>query len=379
MMNYKLIIKLLCAVLVLPAAAYAQSSFSLKGKITNLNSPAKVQVTYPSNGVLGIDSAELKDGSFELHYKVDFPVLAKVIVTRRNTTKKVSKSIDQLSIYLEPKAMQLSPADSIKHATVVNSKINKEYKSLRASLESIDAQYYRIYDLMEKTSEEPKDSTYRNGLKKKLSDIYTVREEVQQHFVREHPESFVSLQIIQSLAGMVPDTKKSLAMINQLAEPVKNSPPGRKYTEYLQGIAKLDIGQMAPLFSQADTAGQMVSLASYKGKYVLIDFWANWCGPCRAENPNVVKSYAKYHDKGLEIMGISLDKLEDKAKWIKAIHDDKLTWLQLCDLKGWENEVARLYNIQGIPQNYLIDPEGKIIAKNLRGAELDLKLGELIK
>src|SRR5690554_3266195 len=140
---------------------------------------------------------------------------------------------------------------------------------------------------------------------------------------------------------------------------------------------KLVIGTLAPDFTQNDTIGNPISLASFKGQYVLLDFWASWCGPCRRENPNLVDAYNKYKDKNFTILGISLDRPDGKEKWIQAIHDDNLAWTQVSDLKHWNNEVAKLYGIRSIPQSYLLDPEGRIIATNLRGIGLHEKLAEL--
>ncbi len=121
----------------------------------------------------------------------------------------------------------------------------------------------------------------------------------------------------------------------------------------------------------------MVSLHDLKGKYVLVDFWASWCGPCRGENPNVVAAFNKYKDKGFTVFGVSFD--QNKDKWMQAIAADKLAWTQVSDLKGWGNEAGKIYGITSIPQNILLDKEGKIVAKNLRGADLDAKLAEIIK
>ena len=130
-------------------------------------------------------------------------------------------------------------------------------------------------------------------------------------------------------------------------------------------------------FSQADPEGKQVSLSSFRGKYVLVDFWASWCRPCREENPNVVKAFNKYKEKNFTVFDVSLD--QSRAPWLKAIRTDNLDWTQVSDLKGWNNEAAGKYNIQSIPQNFLIDPQGKVIAKNLRGPELHSRLEELLK
>jgi peroxiredoxin len=141
------------------------------------------------------------------------------------------------------------------------------------------------------------------------------------------------------------------------------------------------VGRPAPDFTLPDPNGNQIKLSSYKGKYVLVDFWASWCKPCRAENPNVVKAYNKFKDKNFDILGVSLDNPGQKDKWLEAIHKDNLTWTQVSDLKGWESMVVPIYDFGqvGIPYNILVDPGGIIIAERLRGAELESKLTELLK
>ena len=142
-------------------------------------------------------------------------------------------------------------------------------------------------------------------------------------------------------------------------------------------MKKADVGAIAPDFSAPTPEGKMVSLKEAMGKYTIIDFWASWCKPCRRENPNVVRVYKKYHDKGLNIISISLDKESQKQRWIQAIEDDKLTWTNISNLKFWREPIALQYNVRSIPATFLIDSEGKIIAKNLRGIALENKMKEL--
>jgi thiol-disulfide isomerase/thioredoxin len=139
------------------------------------------------------------------------------------------------------------------------------------------------------------------------------------------------------------------------------------------------IGKQAPEISLPDPAGKEVKLSSFKGKYVLIDFWASWCKPCRMENPNVVNAYNKYKDKNFTVLGVSLDKPGQKDEWMKAVMQDNLTWTHVSDLLFWNSPIVPLYKIEGIPYNVLVDPQGKIIAEALHGPELEVKLAEVLK
>ena len=189
-------------------------------------------------------------------------------------------------------------------------------------------------------------------------------------YVNANPASPISVYVVSQYAGWDINPDEVEPLFNALPAAAKNYPSAKLLQEKIEVAKKTGVGRYAMDFTQNDTLGKPVSLSSFKGKYVLIDFWASWCGPCRAENPNVVNAFNKYKDKGFHVLGVSLDQPNAKDKWIKAIHDDNLTWTHVSDLQYWKNAVAIQYGIQAIPQNFLLDPEGKIIGKNLRGEAL---------
>ena len=211
-------------------------------------------------------------------------------------------------------------------------------------------------------------ATYQNEIKKTHDKLA--------EFLKSQPASLGTINLLQ---GNILDRDQYFDTYLAVSEKLKKEWPdyavSKEFVASVDRMKSLAIGQPAPEISLPDTTGKVVKLSSMKGKYVLLDFWAKWCGPCRQENPNVVRAYHKYKDKGFTVFGVSLDR--SKQDWMNAIKQDGLVWTHVSDLKYWQSEAAKTYNITGIPFSLLLDPNGVIIAKNLRGAALDNKLNEI--
>jgi thiol-disulfide isomerase/thioredoxin len=350
--------------------ASKDTSFVVHGNITGLDSGYVYLLNY-QNTEKGPDSAKLSHGLFTFTGKADSPNY--YLLGIKNNGQLEYRS----GFFAENTSINISGnKDSASNLSVTGGPVEAErklYMEGRKKLEDEGNMLSELYDsLQTKKDQKGVDSVVKlfNTLEKRSKDWV-------RHFAKDHPASYVSAFEVYQSYSYNPDAKELDTLYNGLSADIRASYFGRKLSRVLETAKKTDIGNIAPDFSQADVKGKTVSLSSLRNKYVLLDFWASWCGPCRAENPSVVRAYKKYHPKGFDILSVSLD--DDKDKWMEAIKKDHLAWQHVSDLKGWKNSVAAQYGIQGIPMNFLLDKEGKIIAKGLRGEDLDKKLEEIMK
>lgn len=218
------------------------------------------------------------------------------------------------------------------------------------------------------------------NLIKEMTDIRDLQTDIQKTYVKNNSNSIYSVILVQNLLQMKAiDTEEAEKMLSHLTPAIANHPQTESVKQFIaDNKTNLNIGSIVPDFSAKTPEGEELALSDVlkQGKYTLIDFWAAWCAPCRRENPNLVRVYEKYHDKGLEMLGVSLDRTEDN--WLQAIKKDKLTWQQISNLQFWNDPIAKQYQIRSIPASFLVDSNGKIIAKDLRGAQLDAFIGKLL-
>lgn len=367
--------------------SYAQNMEHKNFKLTiktnvNGNHP-RLYLAYQMNGQKLIDSAEYEydKKGYVFEGNVVKPLLATLVsdpdeigLSALIQKTRTGDKIDLLRLYLHPGNILLSTSGLQEIGKFTGSKINVDEQNLQRLLKPIFEKQMET-SLMLRSNP---DSLTATSLGARLDSLKDSRKPVLKSFINSNLDSYVSLVSLSEYAGPFPEVDDTYALFNKLSPHIRNTLLGQEYNKFLKDLQDLNIGTVAPEFIQNDTTGNPISFSSFRGKYVLLDFWASWCGPCREESAHMRQLYQDFSNRNFTILGISLDAADDKEAWIKAIKDDGLVWTQVSDLKHWDNSIVKLYSIKAIPQTFLIDPNGIIIARGLNYEELKDKLNTIL-
>ena len=364
-------IALMC--LITTAFAQKNEGFIIKGELKNLNDGDKVSLLYRGANYAAPDtivSAFAKDGRFELKGTLKSPEILYLAAGKRKVQGLIF--IDNASIQIK------GTADSMRQVTVIGSKANDDFIAFNKALLHFRTQETNLTRAYAKAKQDNDEQAMKH-VDEQLNAIELNQEKTIIEICNTQRTSVVTPYLILNTIYS-PDPSIYLPLYDRFLPAVKQSKYGKLLKAKLDLLATVAVGQLAPNFSAKTPEGNMLSLkeVTAKGKLTLIDFWASWCGPCRKENPSLVKAYEKYHSKGLNIIGFSLDKKNGLEAWKKAIIDDKLSWFHVSDLDYFDSETVKIYGITAIPQSVLIDSTGKIVGKNLRGEELNKKIEDLL-
>lgn len=361
------------------SSAIAQDKFEIAGNLPKAGNDKIVVLSFKnSEGKDVKDSAAVKNGQFKLSGTTAFANRAYLSLqpVKQDSAKRNAGGDYQL-FYLEKGSYKVTGTDSVTTASIAGTPAQKDFllwtvqsKDLLAQFKEITQRFTKVYYA------KVKDTVAIKSIQAEARPVHAKIEAALDSFIFSHPDSYVALDLIVSEKTAVIDPETFARYYNPLSKRVLSGFSGKQLTAKYDKAKQIAIGKTVD-FKQTDDKGNPFQLSSLKGKYVLVDFWASWCVPCRAENPHLLKAYNQLKDKNFEIVGISLD--EGKAAWLNAVKHDGMPWIQVSDLKGFKSEVAVKYGISAIPQNFLVNPQGVIIAKNLRGEDVNQKLAEFIK
>ena len=348
-----------------------EEGYTINGKFTDLKD-GTVYLEFNDGDKKITDSTAITNGSFSFKGKVDQPLLYTIKLKGSEFGARFLLDNETITFQAKKDSVHDAKFSGAVQDSIYKSYYQNEYKKISKVAGSV----YKISDSLTQNGKVKLTADQKAMLDKRWEDLQNFGDDLTGKFIKTHKDKLAAALIInERIVNYTPE--KVTEYYALLTPEIQKSFYGKKLKIEIDIAEKTAIGATAPEFSQTDVNGKIIKLSDYKGKYVLVDFWASWCGPCRKENPYVVQAYKAYHDKGLDILGVSLD--EKKDLWEKAIEKDGLIWTHISDLKGWKNEVAGLYGVKMVPTNYLIAPDGKIIAKNLREEALLAKMKEIFK
>mgnify|MGYP000193853170 CR=1 FL=1 len=347
-------------------ACQQEKIYEIDGNLKGLNDGLVILKNKRDGKWNPIDSTKAKDGAFAFKGKVASPEMYVVTVD----------TIGAFKLFVENSDIGINGhVDSLNNLNIEGSKIHNSFAGFKKKVGDYDREINKLYDDY-KTSKQEGNDERAAEIEEEYQAVADNKIEYIKQFVKDHTSSVISPYVTSRYLLPYIKFQELDSTYKSLDSLVKKSRYAKKLKDRRDLLSRIQVGKPFIDFTLPNPEGKALTFSDYVGDgYVLLDFWASWCNPCRKENPNLVKNYKKYKDKGFGIFGVSLDK--NKASWKRAIDKDNLTWPQVSDLKGWNSDVSQKYGVMSIPSNLLINEEGKIVAKNLRGEELNEKLKEI--